>query len=170
MVSNPIKQKRTQSIFFSFSLNIKKKTYKKLANLKNKLYSCGFVYTIDKPKLAVIESGDYSRILWKCANPRCKGRAKSDKLVPPLEITAAHTADLPDTSQLTRLQHKESVTSQAESLSDAPRTIIINAQKSLKKTDLWKLNRPEAIRQLIIRRRKKRFQCKGIYCIYFKLI
>lgn len=67
-----------------------------------KLVSCGFAYTVDKPKLHVIKSGQASTISWKCDTLGCKGRGKSNELNPPFSITVAHYIHKPSVEKLTK--------------------------------------------------------------------
>lgn len=125
-----------------------------------KLVSCGFAYTVDKPKLHVIKSGQASTISWKCDTLGCKGRGKSNGLNPPFSITVAHDIHTPSVEKLTQVKMKNEVREKALTLNDVPRTIIASSQKHLSREEIWSLSRPDAYRQFINRTRNKKYKVK----------
>jgi hypothetical protein len=109
-----------------------------------KLVSCGYAYTVDRPRLHIIKSGQASTILWRFDTPGCKGRGKSNGLNPPFSITVAHDIHVPSLEKLTQVKMKNEVREKALNLNDAPRTIIASSQKHLSREEVWSLSRPDA--------------------------
>ncbi|CAF0828461.1 unnamed protein product [Brachionus calyciflorus] len=116
-----------------------------------KVFSLGFTYTIDKPKLSEVEFA--TKIYWKCTSTDCKARAISNGLIPPLKMTQVHN-HLMNPSKLDYLNTLEKIKHQALNSDDKPRAIIRKAQVDMSIESISLLKKT-AVRQIIQRTRNK---------------
>lgn len=116
-----------------------------------KLFSLGYTYTIDKPKLSEVEGA--AKIYWKCSSFECKARAISKGLEPPLTITKSHNHQM-NPAKLDYLVSINQIKQQAVESSDNPRSIIRKNQLKLSNETISMLKK-DAVRQIIQRTRNK---------------
>ncbi|CAF1060652.1 unnamed protein product [Brachionus calyciflorus] len=117
-----------------------------------KLFSLGYTYTVDKPKLSEIENA--SKIYWKCSIASCTGRAISSVLKPPLTITQGHISNnhKMQPAKLEELESLALIKNQALNSNDNPRAIIRKTQLKLP-NECLSMVKKEAMKQIIRRKR-----------------
>ena len=135
----------------------------KCNNGAQKLYSQGFVYTVDKPSWKIISAAGWNvaeqngypdellygeKVYWKCKVPEYGGRGISIGFRHPLKTTKSHF-HLSNPGRLSQLNSKQDVKSKALNSHDAPRTITSESRKGKSADQITMLNKPYANRGII---------------------
>lgn len=80
---------------------------------------------------------------------------------PPLIITVSHDHE-PDHTRLEVVKFKAELAFRAKNTNDPPRTIISDTLQTLSTDAIWKLSRPDAMKQCVRRLRNKKFSLKRL--------
>ncbi|CAF1092581.1 unnamed protein product [Brachionus calyciflorus] len=132
-----------------------------------KLYSNGFCYVVDKPKIDLISEA--TKIYWRCEfYNECGGRGISNGLIPPFkETNNHHDWHKPKPESKEFLESKETFNELVKKSKDAPRALIRDFQPGLSENCIYSWSKKNAIRQKVIRTRN----CQnGLSTKNFKLL
>lgn len=135
--------------------DLENKSWRLFNTQKNgfKLFSLGFTYNVDKPKLALIHSAD--KIYWRCENRTCIGRAISPGLKPPLTMTQEHKGHSENQARLDELISIKNLKEMAVNSNDQPRYLIRKLLLDSSDECVSTMLKKKAMRQLIQRTRNK---------------
>lgn len=116
-----------------------------------KLYSLGFAYNVEKPKLELLPTAQ--KVYWACEDRSCPGRRNSNGMKRPLKLTKEHKGHTEKPARLDELIALQNLKEQAKNTSEQPRTIMRRVFMDLSSEVISTMIKKSAMRQIINRSR-----------------